>query len=172
LRVVTVKERTKTGTPKSLSSADFEDMEPHTDDPVVVTLRIHGYDMHRVLLDQGSSADFIYGEAFAKMGLTQNDLRLYNGSLSGFTDEEVDVRGCIEVETIFGKGPFITKVMVHYLVLPCNATYNVILGRHTINEIGGVISTPHLKMKYPTDDGKVGVIHHLCQSGDCQKMQG
>ena len=144
--------------PIVFTDADFEGVEPHMDDPVVVTLRIHGYDMHRVLLDQGSSADIIYGDTFERMGLTRSDPKPYYGSLSGFTDEEVDVRGYVEVETIFGRGPYIKRVMVHYLVLPCNATYNVILGRHTLNDIGGVVSTPHLKMKYPTDDGKVGVI--------------
>src|ERR1044072_300179 len=92
------------------------------------------------------------------MGVKDSDLQPYNGSLSGFTDGEVDVWGYVEAETIFGRKPFIRRVMVHYLVLACAATYNVILGRHTINDIGGIVSTPHLKMKYPTEDVLVSVL--------------
>ena len=47
--------------------------------------------------------------------------------------------------------------MVRYLVLNCTATYNVLIGRQTINDIHAVVSTPHLKMKYPTKSGRIGV---------------
>ncbi|XP_057432246.1 uncharacterized protein LOC130725001 [Lotus japonicus] len=47
-----------------VSSADFEGIKAHTDDPLVVMVRINGLNVLRVLLDQGSSADIIYGDAF------------------------------------------------------------------------------------------------------------
>ena len=64
----------------------------------------------------------------------------------------------MESETIFGMGPNIRRVIVRYLVLACSTTYNVLIGRYTINDIGAVISTPHLKMKYPTKNGNMGVL--------------
>ncbi|XP_057432181.1 uncharacterized protein LOC130724931 [Lotus japonicus] len=57
---------------------DFERVQPHEDDPIVVMLRIVEYEIERVLLDQGSSADFIYGDAFEKLGLTESDLLPYD----------------------------------------------------------------------------------------------
>ncbi|XP_057452261.1 uncharacterized protein LOC130744083 [Lotus japonicus] len=43
---------------------DFEGVQPHEDDPIVVMLKIADYEIERVLLDQGSFADLIYGDAF------------------------------------------------------------------------------------------------------------
>lgn len=38
------------------------------------------------------------------------------------------------------------------------ALYNVIIGRNTLNRFCAVISTTHLAVKYPLDNGKVGKI--------------
>ena len=138
--------------------ADYEGVQPHADDPVVITLRIKKFDVHKVLIDQGSSADIICGKTFDQMGFKNIDLKPYHGSLEGFTSEKVDVKGYVEAKTIFGTGPNIRRVMVRYLVLNCSATYNVLIGCQTINDIYAVVSTPHLKMKYPTKNGKIGVL--------------
>jgi hypothetical protein len=47
--------------------------------------------------------------------------------------------------------------MVKFLVVEECSTYNVILGRPALNELGAITSTPHLCMKFPTDGG-VGVV--------------
>ena len=110
------------------------------------------------MIDQGSSADIIYGATFDKMGFKSGDLQPFHGSLEGFTGERVDVKVYVEAETIFGTGPNIRRVMVRYLLLNCSATYSVLIGRQTINDIHAVVSTPHLKMKYPTKSGRIGVL--------------
>src|ERR1044072_9340035 len=92
------------------------------------------------------------------MGFKSDDLQPYHGSLEGFTGEKVDVKGYVEAETIFGTGKNIRRVPVRYLVLNCTATYNVLIGRQTINDIHDVVSPPHLKMKYPTKNGRIGVL--------------
>ena len=81
-----------------------------------------------------------------------------------FTGEKVDVKGYVEAETIFGTGPNIRRVTVIYLVLNCSATFNVLIGRQTINDIHAVVSTPHLKMKYPTKNGRIGVLGWIRRS--------
>ncbi|XP_057439967.1 uncharacterized protein LOC130731742 [Lotus japonicus] len=60
-----------------ISSANFEAIKTHTDDPLMVMVRIRGFNVWRVLLDQGSSADIIYGNAFEQLGLRDEDLRPY-----------------------------------------------------------------------------------------------
>ena len=69
------------------------------------------------------------------------------------------VRGYIELNTTFGKGDYAVVAKVKYLVLSCSASYNVIVGRrHTLNNICCVISSKHLKAKYPCPNGLIGTV--------------
>ncbi|XP_057453322.1 uncharacterized protein LOC130745159 [Lotus japonicus] len=81
-----------------ISSTDFEGIKTHKDDHVVVMVRINSFNVRRVLLDQGSSADIIYGDVFYQLGLTDKDLMSYIGTL-------------------------------------VVASYNVIIGRNTLNRL-------------------------------------
>ncbi|XP_057428801.1 uncharacterized protein LOC130722168 [Lotus japonicus] len=140
----------------TISMADFEGIKPHKDDPIVVQLRMNSFNVRRVLLDQGSSADIIYGDAFDKLGLTDSDLTPYAGTLVGFAGEQVMVRGYIDLDTIFGEDECARVLKVRYLVLQVVASYNVIIGRNTLNRLCAVISTAHLAVKYPLSSGNVG----------------
>ena len=54
------------------------------DDALVVILRIKGYDMKRVLVDQGSGAEIMYLDLFKGLKLRLEDLTCYNSPLIGF----------------------------------------------------------------------------------------
>ncbi|XP_057452534.1 uncharacterized protein LOC130744358 [Lotus japonicus] len=84
-----------------VSSADFEGIKAHINNPLAVMVRIKGFNVQRVLLDQGSSADIIYGVAFEQLGLTDKDLKPYTRNLVGFSRKQVQVRGCVELDTVF-----------------------------------------------------------------------
>ena len=58
-------------------------VQPH-DDALVVTLRIGGYDMKRVLVDQGSSAEIMYPNLYEGLRLKLEDLASYDSPLVGF----------------------------------------------------------------------------------------
>ena len=58
-------------------------LQPH-DDALVVILRITGYDMKRVLVDQGSGAEIMYLDLFKGLKLRLEDLTCYNSPLIGF----------------------------------------------------------------------------------------
>ncbi|XP_057432493.1 uncharacterized protein LOC130725265 [Lotus japonicus] len=141
-----------------ISSADFEGIKTHKDDHVVVIVRINSFNVRRVLLDQGSSADIIYGDAFDQLGLTDKDLMPYTGTLVGFSGEQVWVRGYLDIDTVFGVDENAKLLRVRYLVLQVVASFNVIIGRNTLNRLCAVISTAHLAVKYPLICGKVGKI--------------
>ncbi|XP_057443215.1 uncharacterized protein LOC130735133 [Lotus japonicus] len=145
-------------TPITFSPKDFDHVISHDNDPIVVTLRVNNYVTKKVFLDQGSSADIIYGDAFERLGLKESDLKPYTGCLVGFTGDWAKVRGYVELDTAFGEGEYVKKFQVKYLVLPCKATYNVLLGRNTLNKICAIISTAHLTIKYPACNGKVGIL--------------
>ncbi|XP_057436319.1 uncharacterized protein LOC130728766 [Lotus japonicus] len=137
---------------------DFEGIQPHENDPIVVMLRIADYEIERVLLDQGSSADLIYGDAFEKLGLTESDLLPYDRALVGFSGEKVYVRGYVELNTVFGEGKNAESFSIKFLVVKCTSPYNVLIGRPSLNRLGAIISTRHLTVKYPLSKGGVGIL--------------
>ena len=58
-------------------------LQPH-DDTLVVTLRIGGYDVKKMLVDQGSGATIMYLDLYKGLRLRLEDLTSYNSPLVGF----------------------------------------------------------------------------------------
>jgi len=80
--------------------ADLQDVIPHDNDPVVISLVIAGRRVCHVLVDQGSSADVMFLTTFNRLQLSTDQLKPYTGCLYGFAGDEVEVRGHIELRTI------------------------------------------------------------------------
>ena len=59
--------------------ADLRDVVPHDNDLVVISVVTAGRKVHRVLVDQGSSADVMFWSTFNKLQLSPNLLRPYTG---------------------------------------------------------------------------------------------
>ncbi|XP_057432240.1 uncharacterized protein LOC130724995 [Lotus japonicus] len=140
----------------TFSPVDFCGIKPHLDDPIVVLLRVNQLNVQRVLLDQGTSADIIYDNAFDRFGLNEGDLTPYAGTLVGFAGEQVWVRGVLDLDTIVCEFENAKTLKVRYLILGAVRSYNMIIGRNTLNRLCVVISTAHLAVKYPLPDGRIG----------------
>jgi len=138
--------------------ADLRDVVPHDNDPVVISVVTAGRKVHRVLVDQGSSADVMFWSTFNKLQLSLDLLRPYTGYLYGFADNLVQVRGYLELRTTFTDGAVSRTESIRYLVVNANSAYNILLGRPTLNRLRAVSSTRHMKMKLPDLSGKVIVI--------------
>ena len=69
-------------------------LQPH-DDALVVTLKIEGYDVKRVLVDQGSGVEIMYPDLFKGLKLRFEDLTHYNSLLIGFDGKVVFPKGQI-----------------------------------------------------------------------------
>jgi hypothetical protein len=123
----------------------------------MVTLTIANHNIHRVLVDTGSSADIIYKSAFELMSIDQGKLVPTRGPLVGFSGEQVLPMGAIELPVMAGTSPRQKTIMVKFLVVDGRSAYNVILGRLALNDLGAITSTTHLCMKFLTDSG-VGVV--------------
>ena len=54
------------------------------DDALVVTLRIGGYDVKRVLVDQGSAVEIMYPDLYKGLNLRSKDLTAYDSLLVSF----------------------------------------------------------------------------------------
>jgi len=73
------------------TSSDLKDMVPHEDDLVVISIVTVGRKVHKVLIDQGSSADIMLWGTFTNLQLSPNQLRSYDGCLVGFVGDQVEV---------------------------------------------------------------------------------
>ena len=68
-------------------------IQPH-DDALVVTLRIEGYDMKRVMVDQGSGAKIMYPDLYRGLNLKLENLTAYDLPLVSFNGKGVRL-GCL-----------------------------------------------------------------------------
>ncbi|XP_020237714.1 uncharacterized protein LOC109816947 [Cajanus cajan] len=88
----------------TFSDADYEGVSPHEDDPIAISAIVMGYNVKHVLVDQGSSADIMFWEAFVGMKILTDRLMPYAGTLVGFAGNQVTARGYADLETTFGQG--------------------------------------------------------------------
>ena len=95
------------------------------DDALVVTTRINGFIVKRVLVDQGSRAEVMYPDLFKGLGLKAEDLSRYDTPLVGFDGRMVvpDDQISLPVNTE-GK-----EVMVSFIVVNSFSLYTTILDR-------------------------------------------
>ncbi|KAL2232806.1 UNVERIFIED_CONTAM: Retrovirus-related Pol polyprotein from transposon [Sesamum indicum] len=120
-------------------------------DPMVIKLGIANFTVHKVLIDSGSSADIIFKNMVDKMGLAKARLEPVKTPLVGFRGSEVASLGMIELPVSMGEEPKRKTLMVKFLVVDTPFAYNVILGRPGLNLFRAVISTYHMKMKFPIE---------------------
>ena len=103
------------------------------DDALVVTIRVGDYNVHRMLVDNGSSADILYYPAFQQMGINRARLTPTNAQLVDFEGTRVLPLGAITLSMTVGDYPQQILKDVTFLVVDCSSAYNGILGRPTLN---------------------------------------
>ena len=141
-----VPKRNKMNAPLVLSFLDAKKqgtIQPH-DDALVVTLRIGGYDVKRVMVDQGSAAEIMYPDLFKGLGLKYEDLRSYSSPLLSFKGKMVVPKGQIRLPVQTGTD----VVEVDFIVVEAFSPYTAIMGRPWLHSLGAVSSTLYQKMKY------------------------
>ena len=91
--------RVKMGIPLVLGFSDEDKLgtvQPH-DDALVVTLRIGGYDVKMVMIDQGSAAEIKYPDLYKGLGLKLENLTVYSSPLVSFEGKMVVPKGQIRL---------------------------------------------------------------------------
>ena len=122
-------------------------VQPH-DDALVITLRIGGYDVKRVMVDQGSAAEIMYPDLFKGLNLRAEDLTPYASPLVSFEGRTIIPRGQIRLPVQAG-----TEVVeVDFIVVDAYSPYTAIVARPWLHALGAVSSTLHQKIKYPSGD--------------------
>jgi len=139
----------------AFTRADLHDVVPHDNNLVVISVVTTGRKVHRVLVDQGSSADVMFLSTFNKLQLSPDLLRPYTGCLYGFAGDQVEVWGYLELRMTFTDGTASRTESIRYLVVNTNSAYNILLGRHALNRLRVVASTHHIKLKLPDLSGRL-----------------
>ncbi|RDX77100.1 hypothetical protein CR513_42829, partial [Mucuna pruriens] len=99
------------------------------------------------------------------LGLPSASLEVCSRTLSEFASEQVMINGVIELETTFGECGHACSILVLYTMVDIEASYNIIMGRPTLNKLGAVVSMLHLCMKYPIEQevGRIWANHRVAQ---------
>ncbi|XP_075665670.1 uncharacterized protein LOC142635395 [Castanea sativa] len=91
--------------PIEFSEVDARRLHHPHDDALVVTIRAGDYNIHRVLVDNGSSADILYYPAFQQMGIEKERLISANAPLIGFGGARVHPLGIVTLVVTIGDYP-------------------------------------------------------------------
>ena len=70
----------------------IETIQPH-DDALVITLQIGGYDVKRVMVDQGSAVEIMYPDLYKGLSLRSEDLTPYSSPLVSFKGKVIIPKG-------------------------------------------------------------------------------
>ena len=141
----------------TFSDKDLEGCQHPHDDPLVVRAVMANKTVHRVLIDNRSSADIIFASAFDKMGIEREKLEPVNTHLRGFSGEKVLPLGSIQLVLTLGDPPCQATTTARFLIVDAPSAYNILLGRPSLNAIKAIPSAYHMMIKFPTISG-VGMV--------------
>ena len=139
---------------------------PHND-PLVITTTIGNMNIHRTLVDNGSSVDILYLRAYEQMELKLHQHTFTPTPLYGFTGDNLTPRGSIKLAMTIGTYPRVSTVMANFLVVDCPSAFNSILGRPALKELRVVTSIHHLLMKFLTLNGISQVYGSQSKAREC-----
>ena len=106
--------------------------QPH-DDPLVIMIMIEGFNTRRVLVDNKSSTDIIYLSAFQQLKVDPNRLRPFKSLLVSFNGDKVYPQGIVTLTVTASSYPLQVTNKHTFLVVDSPLSYNVIIGRLTLN---------------------------------------
>ena len=118
------------------------------DDALLITLKIGGYDVKRVIVDGGSVAEIMYPNLYKGLKLKPEDLLSYDSPLMSFDEKLVIPNGMIKLP--IQTSPEIVEV--NFIVIDTYSLYTTIVGRPWLHTLGAVASSLHQKVKFPSGD--------------------
>ena len=157
LEVQTVSKLPRLDTTITFSDFDMEGCQHPHDDPLVIKAIVGNKTIHRVLVDNGSSADIIFTSAFNKMGIGREKLEPVNACLCGFSGERVLPLGSVQLVLTLGDPPCQVTTTVRFLIAEAPSAYNMLLGRPSPNAMRAFPSAYHMVIKFPTANGVIMV---------------
>jgi hypothetical protein len=129
---------------------------PHID-TMIINCSVVGWDLHKVLVDNGSQADIIFLHAFDRMGINHSLLKPSDNPLYGFSGKGTFPVGKIELPLSFGIAPNARSEHITFYIIDMVYPYNAIMGRGSINKFEAAIHGLYLCMKILGPQGAITV---------------
>ncbi|XP_026378427.1 uncharacterized protein LOC113272848 [Papaver somniferum] len=140
-------------TPLIFSTRDVnQEVEMHND-PLVITLSIHGWNVTKVLIDGGSSLNVLFYEPYLRMVLTVEQMDSSTCTIYG-SNGAVSIPKR-EIVLQVRAGPLVTST--RFCVVEAPSPYNVIMGRLWVHRLRGTTSTYHQYLRFPTPMGEMDI---------------
>ena len=136
----------------SFNEADSKGVKQLHNDPLVILLNIEEFNTKRILVDNGSSVDIIYLPAFQQLKLDPKRLHPFESPLISFSGDRVYPKGIVTLTKTVRTYPRQLTRQLDILVVDCPSSYNIIIGRPTLNKWKATTSTYCLKVKFPIDN--------------------
>ena len=130
-----------------LNEDKIRTIQPHND-ALVVTLRISGYDVKKVLIDQGNGVKIMYLDLYKELSLKPENLAAYNSHLISFDGKVVIPRG--QIRMLVQASSEVVKV--DFIVMDAYSPYTTIVARPWLHTLRVVSSTLHFKVKYLSEE--------------------
>ena len=157
MEVQAVSKLPRLNTAITFSDSDLEGCQHPHDDPLVIRVVVANKTIHRVLVDNGSSADIIFTSAFDRMGIGREKMEPVSTHLRGFSREKVLPFGSIQLVLTLGDPLYRATTAMKFLIVDAPSAYNMLLGRPSLNAIKAILSAYHLMIKFPATCG-VGMV--------------
>ena len=133
--------KVRVGMPLVMSFSDKDKIgtiQPH-DDALVITLQIGGYDVKRVMVDQGGTTKIMYPDLYKGLNLKVEDLTPYRSPLVSFEGKIIIPKGQIRLPMQTGS----EVVEVDFIIVDAYSPYTAIVARPWLHTLGAVSSTLH-----------------------------
>ncbi|CAA0824885.1 Unknown protein, partial [Striga hermonthica] len=152
----------------SFKAADVErGVLPHND-ALVITAEVAGFDVKRVFIDTGSLVDVMFYDSFSQINIELNmELKPVATALYGFNGGEVMPIGEVSLPVALGSGVTRKVWMVRFVVVGAESSYNIIMGRTSLNAFQAVVSTYHMMIKYPVGENVGEIVGNQLTSRSC-----
>jgi hypothetical protein len=123
----------------------------------VIEANIASWTLGKLLVDNGSSTNIIFADAFNKMGLSKDLLQPPDTLLYGFEGRVIHTLGKVVLPVSFGTVQNARTEYISYDVVEMYYPYNGILGRGFLNKFEVVIHQAYLCVKIPATQGVITI---------------
>ncbi|KAK6158972.1 hypothetical protein DH2020_006286 [Rehmannia glutinosa] len=139
-------------------------------DALVITATITNFEVARVMVDTGSSVNVLFYEAYLMMGL-EVEVKPVDTALFSFSEGVVEPIRKVTLPVTMGDKSRHKTRMVSFLNVDSYSTYNVIIGRPTLNAFQAIVSTFHMKLKIIMEDGVREIVGELAKQFTLFKLE-
>ncbi|RVW25884.1 hypothetical protein CK203_110874 [Vitis vinifera] len=135
-------------------------------DALILSLEIGDFDVRRILVDPGSSADLVQASVMSHMGHTLTGLENPGRILSGFNGSSTTSLGDIVLPVQAGP----VTLNVQFSVVQELSPFKVILGRTWLHYMKAIPSTYHQMVSFLTNDGQIDLYGSQLATRQCYQI--